>query len=556
MKRFFSLILCLTLLCSLGGFLVSCEKDEPETSTLSEAESTILPEPETTVAAAVEDKSIALSELGNYVIIRNDDGYLNEAAARDLKKFLDETFSLDMTLKSDFVTDAVPGYEEAEFEIVVGVCDREESAEFIADLGYYDYGYAIIGNKLVISGAGEAGTYKAVEHFIENVAKKCEGEKFYDNIAQNYLFSDDYAELSIDGTPINEYSIVYPRSKKKSEDHVAKLVLEVIRDLSGYTLELKTDAAEATGKEILIGETSRGTVPTLAEGEYFVGKSGDDILLYANNSAGLLDAYNAFISMLEETPALTLGDTVKAAEFSDEIVVLDYNVWMHTAGQESRVNAVLQAIEEMNPDLMGLQECTHEWMAFLTDKFSAEYGIIGEGRDGTHTSEDQFNPVLYRKDKFTLIESGTRWLSETPEIKYSKVPKSSYERIFTYAILEEKASGKQFVFISTHFDHEGGQADQASAMIAYISQFRDMPMFMCGDYNGSGVESIMINHGYVSSKNVALDRVNDIPTMEGGNEIDFIFTNGRDVGITYYKVLSEQTNSDHFPVLVKFKFEK
>ena len=547
MKRFLSLILCFTLLCSLGGFFVSCEKDEPETTTQ--------PEPETT-AAAVEEKTIALSDLGNFVIIRSDDGYLSKAAAKELKAFLDETFSLDMTLKSDFVTDSVPGYKEAEFEIIVGPCDRDESAKFNETLRSNDYGYAMIGNKLIISGFGEAGTYQAMKHFIENVAKTCSGETFFDNNAQNYFFSGEYTELSINGTPINEYSIVYPRSKKKSEDHVAKLVREVIRDLSGYTLELKTDSAAATGKEILIGATSRGTVPALSDGEHFVGNSENNILLYSNSSAGLLDAYNAFTSMLEATPALTLSDTVSTPELSDEIVILDYNVWMHTAGQEGRVNSVMQAIEEMNPDLMGLQECTHEWMAFLTERFSDKYGIIGEGRDGTHTSTDQFNPVLYRKDKFNLIDSGTRWLSETPEIKYTKVPDASYIRVFTFAVLEEKASGKQFVFISTHFDHEGGQADQASSMIAYIAQFRDMPMFMCGDYNGSGIETIMINHGYASSKNVAAEKVNDVATMSGGSEIDFVFTNGRDVGITYYKVVEEETDSDHFPVLVKFKFEK
>ena len=81
-------------------------------------------------------------------------------------------------------------------------------------------------------------------------------------------------------------------------------------------------------------------------------------------------------------------------------------------------------------------------------------------------------------------------------------------------------------------------------------------MFMCGDYNGSGIETIMINHGYASSKNVAAEKANDVATMDGGSEIDFIFTNGRDVCVSYYKVLEEQLNSDHFPVLVKFKFEK
>ena len=136
------------------------------------------------------------------------------------------------------------------------------------------------------------------------------------------------------------------------------------------------------------------------------------------------------------------------------------------------------------------------YLLSLRLRFSGEYGIIGEGRDGTLTDTDQFNPILYRKDKLTLIDSGTRWLSETPEIKYTKVPNSTYERIFTFAVLEENTTGKRFVFISTHFDHEGGQSDQASAFAAYISRFYDLPMFMCGDYNSSGVERSMLENGY------------------------------------------------------------
>jgi endonuclease/exonuclease/phosphatase family metal-dependent hydrolase len=503
-----------------------------------------------------EMKSISVSDLSKFVIIRSDEDYLFEASAKTLHDAIQSSFSLDLDFKTDFVTDAIPGYGEAEFEILVGPCDREESGIFASDLKYNDYGYAIVGNKLVIAGVTAAETYKAVGHFIEQVVNNRKGEVFFDNAAQSYLFRGEYTDLSINGTPISEYSIVYPSTKKNSEDEIAKLLRTFISEISGYTLEVKTDTAEPTGKEIRIGVTSRDSAPTLAEGQCFVGNSGESVLLCAADTVGLINAFNSFVSMIEKTPSLTVKDTASAPETGDELVVLDYNVWMHTAGQEGRVQALLNYIEKLNPDLMGLQECTHEWMAFITEKFSAEYGIIGEGRDGTHTSEDQFNPILYRKDKFTLIDSGTRWLSETPEVKYTKVPDSTYERIFTFAVLEEKATGKQFVFISTHFDHEGGQADQASAMIAYISQFRNMPMLMCGDYNGSGVEKIMIEHGYLSMETAAAEKVNPGNTYSGGNKIDFIFTNGKGITATYYEVDNDNGNSDHYPLIAKFKFIK
>lgn len=536
----------------MGGFFVSCTEDVGEITESTEAPESM---PETEPENA-EMKSISVSDLSKFVIIRSDEDYLFEASAKILHDAIQSSFSLDLDFKTDFVTDAIPGYGEAEFEILVGPCDREESGIFASDLKYNDYGYAIVGNKLVIAGVTAAETYKAVGHFIEQVVNNRKGEVFFDNAAQSYLFKGEYTDLSIDGTPISEYSIVYPSTKKKSEDKIASLLREFISEISGYTLEVKTDAEGPIGKEIRIGMTSRDSAPSLAVGECFVGHSGDGILLYAENTTGLLNAFNTFVSMIENAPSLVLEDTVLAPDTGEELIVLDYNVWMHTAGQEGRVKALLNDIEKRNPDLMGLQECTHEWMAFITEKFSAEYGIIGEGRDGTHTSEDQFNPILYRKDKFTLIDSGTRWLSETPEVKYTKVPDSTYERIFTFAVLEEKATGKQFVFISTHFDHEGGQADQASAMIAYISQFRNMPMLMCGDYNGSGIEKIMIEHGYLSSETPAAEKVNPGGTMSSGIKIDFIFTNGKDITVTYYEVDNDNPNSDHYPIIVKFKFIK
>ena len=552
MKRSFSLILCLALVCSIVSFFVSCTEDGGEIT-----ESTTAPEsmPETEPGSAGM-KSISISDLSKFVIIRSDEDYLFEASAKILRDAVKASFSLDLDFKSDFVTDSIPGYSEAEFEILVGPCDREESEIFISDLKYNDYGYAIVGNKLVIAGVTAAETSKAVNHFIEQVVNNRKGETFFDNAAQSYLFKGEYTDLSIDGTPISEYSIVYPRGKKFSEDKIAKLLGTYISEISGYTLEVKTDAEGPIGKEIRIGVTSRDSAPSLAVGECFVGHSGDGILLYAENTTGLLSAFNTFVSMIENTPSLVLEDTVLAPDTGEELIVLDYNVWMHTAGQEGRVKSLLNDIEKLNPDLMGLQECTHEWMAFITEKFSAEYEIIGEGRDGTHTSEDQFNPILYRKDKFTLIDSGTRWLSETPEVKYTKVPDSTYERIFTFAVLEEKATGKQFVFISTHFDHEGGQADQASAMTAYISQFRDMPMFMCGDYNGAGIEKIMAEHGYLSTETAAAEKVNPGNTYSGGSKIDFIFTNGKGITVTYYEVDNDNENSDHYPIIVKFKFIK
>ena len=182
MKRFITFIMCITLICSVGGFFVSCEKEAPEES---------LQQTEAQTDAEAEKVYITLSALKDYVIVRNDEGYLYQASAKQLKESIKESFSLDVKVKSDFVTSAMPGYEEAEFEILVGPCDREESVSFVSGLKKNDYGYAVVGSKLVISGATEEGTRKAYEHFLENVVRKCDGEIFFDNGSQSFIFRDE-----------------------------------------------------------------------------------------------------------------------------------------------------------------------------------------------------------------------------------------------------------------------------------------------------------------------------------------------------------------------------
>ena len=99
MKRSFSLILCLALICSIGCFFVSCTEDGGEIT-----ESTTAPEsmPETEPGSAGM-KSISISDLSKFVIIRSDEDYLFEASAKILRDAVKASFSLDLDFKTDFV---------------------------------------------------------------------------------------------------------------------------------------------------------------------------------------------------------------------------------------------------------------------------------------------------------------------------------------------------------------------------------------------------------------------------------------------------------------------
>src|SRR4051812_15635396 len=77
---------------------------------------------------------------------------------------------------------------------------------------------------------------------------------------------------------------------------------------------------------------------------------------------------------------------------------------------EFRKEAVAKVISD-RADLAGLQEVKPEQRAWLIEHLP-EFGFVGIGRKPGDT--DEAVPVVYRKRRFELLDSGTFWLSEKP----------------------------------------------------------------------------------------------------------------------------------------------
>jgi hypothetical protein len=155
------------------------------------------------------------------------------------------------------------------------------------------------------------------------------------------------------------------------------------------------------------------------------------------------------------------------------------------------------------------------------------YDWIGDGRDGNKRGERC--SILYRKDKFDLVDSGTKWLSDTPDVSGSRLNGSEYIRIATYVILKDKVSGQEFMHINTHLDTSSStiRAAQAKLAIELSPKRDDMPVFFTGDFNCSfeseGYNTITGTLGFVNSatKAVAGDKYTNQTSDYGA--IDFIF---------------------------------
>ncbi len=250
-------------------------------------------------------------------------------------------------------------------------------------------------------------------------------------------------------------------------------------------------------------------------------------------------------------------------KYGEEMSVMSFNVWVGTRSAERNAR-VVQMVKNYMPDTVGMQEVDTTWLGVIDAGIGDTYARVGEGRDGG--TKGEYNPIYYNKNKFNLLGSGTRWLSETPNV-VSKHPSSSLNRIYTYAILQRKSDKAVIMHINTHFDHisEAARVSQAKLLGQFIDQQSEMyPIVVTGDFNtdyGSDTYSSLLHYGICNTANIVNGAVQTATFTNYGRDsriIDFIFSSGA-VKPTYFKVCNEAINgnfpSDHHPVFVKFKLK-
>ena len=129
-------------------------------------------------------------------------------------------------------------------------------------------------------------------------------------------------------------------------------------------------------------------------------------------------------------------ETVRVMSFNIRCLNVGKDTW------EDRIGIVTETINKSNADSVGVQEATTEWMETL-DKELTSYAWVGVGRDDGKT-QGEFSSIFYLKNKYNLIDSGTFWLSETPDTP-SLGWDAGCNRVCTWAVLENKETKEQYV---------------------------------------------------------------------------------------------------------------
>ncbi|MCA9835526.1 MAG: endonuclease/exonuclease/phosphatase family protein [Trueperaceae bacterium] len=153
------------------------------------------------------------------------------------------------------------------------------------------------------------------------------------------------------------------------------------------------------------------------------------------------------------------------------------NAWPY---RKAKVADLITAVEA---DIIGLQEVLQEQLEYLFHHLEG-YQYVGVARDDGKKA-GEYAPIFFRKDRFDLLESATFWLSETPEIAGSVGWDASLPRIASWAKLQDKTTGTNFLAMNTHFDHLGQEARAASArlLLERLKDLADADFIITGDFN-------------------------------------------------------------------------
>jgi endonuclease/exonuclease/phosphatase family metal-dependent hydrolase len=154
------------------------------------------------------------------------------------------------------------------------------------------------------------------------------------------------------------------------------------------------------------------------------------------------------------------------------------NAWPH------RRDWVAALIRFHGADVVGVQEALAHMLTDLDTRLSG-FARVGVGRaDGR--SGGEFSAILYRSDRVELMDSGTFWLSPTPEVPGSKGWDAAIERVATWGRFRDRRTGCRYVHLNTHFDHIGEQARQESARLIrrrLTGLSGGLPVIVTGDLN-------------------------------------------------------------------------
>lgn len=240
------------------------------------------------------------------------------------------------------------------------------------------------------------------------------------------------------------------------------------------------------------------------------------------------------------------------------------NLWI------DRMKPVANLIRFHDFDIVGVQEALVNQLNDVSNALP-EYALYGKGRDDGKTGGEH-SSIFFKKDKYTLLNKGDFWLSETPNVPGKGWDVTCCNRITSWVYLQDKKSGKKFYVFNTHYDHQGQIARRESSKLI-LSKIKAIagkdPAILTGDFNAD-----RNSEPYQLLKNSALlhDSYHDVKyPYENNSSFNNFGRSIKQEGVIDHIFLTNQLKafkwgiltdtymgkypSDHFPVMADVKWK-
>ncbi|MBQ9112966.1 MAG: endonuclease/exonuclease/phosphatase family protein, partial [Clostridia bacterium] len=465
-------------------------------------------------AAQFEPAQIADSETVLYKFIRSADA--SETVIAALQKAHTGLYDMMGVRAVINTTEIKVDNVDDQLEILIGATDRRESDEAADELMYNDWCVRVIGKKVVINAHKEENLGTAVDWFLSNLVKSDTGIRLESEYTHKAEYA--YSRATLAGTPISEYVFVKPASATVFDADAVEQIRVMIGELTGYYLDVITDADTQTAHEIVVGKTSRPisveaymSVLTTMQGKIQV--NDGNVALYTGSRTVLSEIISKMEASIKGEKQLEAGDFY-TMDHTPTLRIMSSNIYFGTEGgadhtYQKRMPRLAQTYLQLKPDIIMLQEARTQHFGVLYPLIDDEYSYVNTtASDGN----DMLQKVVYRKGKYTVVKS-----------EYTRYDTGVLPFGMHVVIFERVSDGQRFAVIDTHFesDHDGDNSAErrkecqqiVDRIKALREEYPDIPVIMGGDLNSesaSDVQQPLTDYEVMNETRLAAENYSDL----------------------------------------------
>ncbi|MBQ7346407.1 MAG: endonuclease/exonuclease/phosphatase family protein [Clostridia bacterium] len=463
-------------------------------------------------------------------------------------------------------------------EILIGYTNREETAEVMSEIGYYDYAIRVINNKIVVAAHTEEALMTAIDVFCNEllVTEQKDGAEVLLLKAERTVAQNAQTPFFTAANPAESYRIVYPQGSTVLEASANELAT-VLRKRYSLELSVVSDAGKASEFEILIGVTNREALKSYYTGAHspdpycaIIQAVGNTLIVTGNDERTTVLACERFINHYADNAVYTpqfnfssaigeqfvayVDDAHRVLTEGADLRVMSYNVLSKELSSDKvdfvdRQDLVFSTILNYSPDVVGLQEVSATAWNLFEQNLGHIYSYAGQK---TPNDAWSYTGLMWNAQTVRLIETE----SQIFEVGNKRI------RLFVWGLFEHIETGARFIVSSTHWDvqyaNRPAHAVEMAEMVNALIQKYDVPVITTGDFNATEGASYYTN--YLTKTNQT-DTMHSSPNvilgMASSDVIDHVTCTANMEPLFFQQVKNDITveASDHYPVYTDFRFQ-